>query len=656
MYRCCWIFFFVVFHWGQIWGQSFENEIAQIKSYISNRPDSALRFSQEILHKYQDKKRSFRIKNLMGEAYTQLGQYENAVKLHFEALSYYEEQKYPDGIAESLNLLSTVYRRQELIDKIIENSQRVIALQSQVKNQTVVSRAYQEWSIAYLLMGDYSKGLFYAKKALETAEKNTEQEDILYALNLIGLSYARMNQLTEAMLFYEKSLLISTQMEHDDMSAAILDNIGDVLTQQEKFDQAHQYYSQSLTIAQNAKNPLRVLEVYESWVKLFQQQQDFEKTAEYQKLVIELKDSLVSLERSRQLTQMEVLHEVHEKNVQIAQQKLALEQTKRERQYGIAIGLLLLLVGVIVFLAWRRSVQINRQLANKNERIQYQKNEIISQNEELQQTQEELSVQSGNLTRKNKKLEEINYKVSQSIQAARWVQKAILPTEHKMTTFFEDYFVFSMPKDTVSGDFWWVEQQDDKTILALADCTGHGVAGALMTMIGSAILDRIIRLSHIVEPSQILMELNQQIITILQQETTENTDGMDIGVLVISTDNVLFAGAKIDLHFHQHGELGFTKGTRKSIGGTKRLAHNRAFETKVLPADNGSKFYFYSDGYPDQSNPQRESFTRRRIKELLKEVVNYPLKTQKKYIKKTLLEHKGNSEQRDDILFIGIEL
>jgi len=621
MYKCCWIFLLIVFHWGQTLGQSFETELSQIKSYISSRPDSALRLSQDILHKYPDKKLSFRIKNLMGEAYTQLGQYENAVKLHFEALEYYEKQKYPDGIAESLNSLSIVYRRQELINKIIKNSRRVIALQPQIKNQTVVSRAYQEWSIAYLLTADYSKGLFYAQKALEAAQKNTEQEDILYALNLIGLSYARMNQLTEAMLFYEKSLLISTQMKHDDMSAAILDNIGDVLTQQRKFRQAHQYYSQSLTVAQNAKNPLRVLEVYESWVKLFQQEQNFEKISEYQKLVIDLKDSLVSLERSRQLTQMEVLHQVHEKNTQIAQQKSALEQTKRERKYGITIVLLSLLVGTIVFLAWRRSLRVNRQLANKNQKIQHQKNEIISQNEELQQAQEELSMQSNNLTKKNKRLEEINYKVSQSIQAARWVQKAILPTENKMTGFFEDYFVFSIPKDTISGDFWWAEQQGDKTILALADCTGHGVAGALMTMVGSAILDRIARLSHIVEPSQILTELNQQVITILQQD-----------------------------------ELRFIKGTRKSIGGTKRLAQNRAFETTILPADKGSQFYFYSDGYPDQSNPQRESFTRRRIKKLLEEIVNYPLEIQKQYIRKTLLDHKGNSEQRDDILFIGIQL
>jgi len=259
--------------------------------------------------------------------------------LYLETLKYYETQKEYDKTAECLNLLSGIYRQQKLPYKIIENCNRIISFQDKIRNPAIIGRMYRQLSIAYhnLKPRQLDKGLIFAKEALSVFENIQDKKGISYSLNLVGLTFSRMGKLPEAMPYYQAALTTFQETKNYYMEAAVLDNIGDIFMKQNQLEEAETYYAQSLAVAKIAQSPLRALEVYESRVKLYQQQQDYQQIVDNQALIIELKDSLVNEENVRQLMQMEVLHDVRQKNAQIAHQNIALEQAQRERKYSIDI-------------------------------------------------------------------------------------------------------------------------------------------------------------------------------------------------------------------------------------------------------------------------------------------------------------------------------
>ncbi len=275
-------------------------------------------------------------------------------------------------------------------------------------------------------------------------------------------------------------------------------------------------------------------------------------------------------------------------------------------------------------------------------------------NEELHQNQEEILSQRDLLAQKNETLEIFSNKITQSIHSARLIQNAVLPSINRMESVFADYFVLYLPKDIVSGDFWWADSFDDYRFLIVTDCTGHGVPGAFMTMIGNSLLDRVIRTDKITEPKDILNELNLQIKILLQQEQTGNTDGMDIAVLRISPNKVSFAGAKRPLHISQNGKIEKIVGSRMSIGG--RQNHKKEFEQTDFKKKEEAIFYLCSDGYADQNNRERKNFSERKFMDLLDEIQDFSLAEQRKKLKYTIKIYMEGTEQRDDILVVGLRI
>ncbi len=275
-------------------------------------------------------------------------------------------------------------------------------------------------------------------------------------------------------------------------------------------------------------------------------------------------------------------------------------------------------------------------------------------NEELQQNQEEILLQRDLLAKKNETLEIFSNKITQSIHSAKLIQNAVLPSKNRMGSVFNEYFVLYLPKDIVSGDFWWADSFDNYRFLIVTDCTGHGVPGAFMTMIGNSLLDRIIRTDRITQPKDILNELNLQIKILLQQEQTGNTDGMDIAILRISPSQVSFAGAKRPLYMGYKGKIEKIESSRMSIGG--RQNHKKEFEQVDFEKKEDTIFYLCSDGYADQNNYERKNFSERKLIELLGKIQDISLAEQRKMLKNTIINYMENTEQRDDILVVGVRI
>jgi serine phosphatase RsbU (regulator of sigma subunit) len=291
-------------------------------------------------------------------------------------------------------------------------------------------------------------------------------------------------------------------------------------------------------------------------------------------------------------------------------------------------------------------IQDNNLLKQKNDKIEIQTKEILIQNE---------------------KLDKQNKNITASINYAKTIQQAILPSKQMMDKYFESFVIYR-PKDIVSGDFYWfttVEQTGKKDLLflAVADCTGHGVPGAFMSMIGSRLLNEIVNENNILQPSEILCQLNQKLRSALNQENNKNNDGIDIGICQIQNENfnerkIIFAGAKRPLVYYSKNEnsMSVVEGDHKSIGGCSEVKSSIHFKDNEVIIRKGDMFYISSDGIIDQNGPDKKRFGTPRLLDNLKMLANYTPDEQKKKLESVMNEFLNNQEQRDDITIIGIKL
>ena len=311
----------------------------------------------------------------------------------------------------------------------------------------------------------------------------------------------------------------------------------------------------------------------------------------------------------------------------------------------------------------QRTVEIEKQkdeIQGKNVELYQQKEEILTQNEELHQQQEEITAQRDFIAHTNKELAHQYSQIHKSVEAAKLIQEAILPFEDRVRTFLPHYFVFYRPKDVVSGDFYWIEQVQEKIFIAVVDCTGHGVPGAFMSMIGNTLLDHIVKVQHVFSPEKVLKALNEEVHSSLKQKDTDNNNGMDVAFVCIEKreDDFLlsFAGAKRPLYYISSAtnELSICKGSKVSIGG--RHSFNKEFTKNEIELPYNSTFYLFSDGYADQCNTQRDSYGSLRLGQLLTEVAMLPIELQETTLAKVFDDYKRSADQRDDILVVGVKI
>ncbi|EAY26331.1 PP2C family protein-serine/threonine phosphatase [Microscilla marina] len=329
----------------------------------------------------------------------------------------------------------------------------------------------------------------------------------------------------------------------------------------------------------------------------------------------------------------------------------------------------------------QQQVHTQQQTIHQQQEAIHEKDKIIRVKEKRLQTNKSILEKAGRrLKEKERVLKLQNQQITKSIEYARNIQDAILPTEQALQQFFKDYFVLFRPKDIVSGDFYWCSQvtleqpsntaiarfvyqtKKQYTFLAVVDCTGHGVPGAFMSMIGNTLLNEIVNEKAVYAPSQILETLHQTIRADLKQAHSGNNDGMDICLCRLEKleggkTEVLFAGAKRDLFCLHQRELIVVAGDRKSIGGTQKEEH-RSFSLQKVVLDQGDRVYLTTDGLTDMAMgaKSRKSFGTKRLKSFIDQCVDKSIDEQYTLLNGLVEKYKAGTEQRDDILVLAIEL
>ncbi|WP_299454797.1 SpoIIE family protein phosphatase [uncultured Microscilla sp.] len=310
----------------------------------------------------------------------------------------------------------------------------------------------------------------------------------------------------------------------------------------------------------------------------------------------------------------------------------------------------------------QQALEFNNQKMQANEQV------LIKAYNQLKASQEEIKYQKTMLEETFEELKIKNNRLTDSIMYAKRIQQAILPNYIEIKKSFTDAFIIFLPKDVVSGDFYWFTQIGNKTFIATVDCTGHGVPGAFMSIIGHTLLNQIVREKEIFEPSEILETLDADIYTALRQQKSKSIDGMDLSLCCVETPmgstrlkqandkvKVVFCGAKSTLYYSQVGQVLKIKGNRRSLGGwLKRSKY--PFTNHEIHLPKGEMLYLTTDGYTDAANPRRRHFGTTKLVKLMAQIQTLPLYKQKQYFEKMLQKHQKGTEQRDDITIVGIRV
>lgn len=625
---------------GYIYDLKQDNDLA-LQSY-----EAALHFFNKVENEAGVFHRKVNFLNNLGAAHTFLKQYDEAQQHYEEVLSIYYSNENVKGIAATHNFLAAnAYVSGRSYEAIIHASKSAgIARENGYQKELL--EAYNILSEAYRLDEDFKKSQEYYQEYQKLKDNiNREQLTKKEGLQAHQIYVERKeNELRTQIAEAEKQALALQQLklekERQEQELALVKQQQELQEERLKTEQLEKVrVAQALAFARQQLDAQKKQQAIDS----------LEKAQELQSLALRQKE-LEEKEKEKAIKLLE-----SEKKIQEQQLKQEAGQKKVFIGGMVVVGFFLL----FVLFALRQRSKAAKKLKLQQEEIKEKNDELTASEEELRQNMEELQTTQEVLAEQKETLEIQFQKMHQSIEYAQTIQNAILPTSRQRMAIFPESFLIYKPKDVVSGDFYWCSEHEDEKLVSVIDCTGHGVPGALMSMVGNNILNEVILQQCITDPGMVLTELNKGVRKKLSQEEGANKDGMDLGMCRIKKNNgkyhIDYSGAKHKLFVKKAGEqVTELKSDRKSIGGTSKDEH--IFSTEFLELSAGDILYLTTDGYIDQSNAQRKSFSARRFKQLIDESAHLDMPEQEQVFKEALEKHMIGSDQRDDITLLAIKL
>jgi serine phosphatase RsbU (regulator of sigma subunit) len=622
----------------------------------------------------------------LGYVFLMTAQYPRAISIYKEAISIAQKINFTIKLAWLFNRLSAAYYYQGDYEVALQNYVKTSEYAKKTNNKNTLIEAYNGMASIYMAKSDFSNTEKYYEEALTIAHDIADTSTIALIENNLGVMYGAKHNYNESMMHYKSALEIYQTIKDSSSIALALVNIGNCNSSMGILEAALKSYNQALDIyfRSNDKNGLalcytdigvlfshhkdfssaieffnKALEIaneigrkevkrvsYQELANIYYQTAKYQKAYDYYKMYSDMKDSLFNESNARSMNEIQTKYETEKKENEIVRLNLQSEaQTARNKQRDILtyfIATALLLVLVIVFVVYRQNKitqKTNKELVEMNGAIRKQKRQI-----------------------ENQKLivENQNKEITDSINYARQIQQAILPSDLVISKALPDHFILYKPKAIVSGDFYFFAENKNNIFMAAVDCTGHGVPGAFMSMIGHNLLTQIINEKDINDPGEILNQLHKSVRHVLQQdsEKAENRDGMDIALMAISKNfkTLEYAGANRPLYLVRENVIKETKGDKFPIGGLQ-YELERKFSTHSIKLQKKDTIYLFSDGYADQFGGEKgKKFMVKNLQKTLLDVHSLPLNKQKDKLDTVIESWRGNLEQIDDILLIGVEI
>ncbi|MBL7919119.1 MAG: tetratricopeptide repeat protein [Bacteroidia bacterium] len=617
----------------------FRNYLGDITStyYFKGDIQKALDVSLQLLNYNVRRKDSVNISSVLSNVavlYRRMGNYPRAIYYLTEAIKLNEKTK--KSLASNYSNLANVYNDIHEYDKAKELLIKALQIRIEEKDEKGITTSYSNIANNFFKVKQYDSAIYYYTKTIYLNEKQNApvSKKALTLNNLITL-YIQLLKLDSA----EKYLNMTAKLINDQSNPAIVahyfENKGDINRYKNKFKEALEDYNHSMVLS-SANNDLnRVADLYLDKSLCFYKLRNIDSTFINRAWAQKYKDSLFSTSKTAEITRYEMQYEFDKEQETIKSEQLKKEieaknalERKQLLIYAALAGLVLLLgLVVIVLKSNNQKKKDNLLLRQKNDLIESQKKDII---------------------------DSINY--------AKNLQQAILPPLTKIKEELGDSFVYYKPKDIIAGDFYWLYKTKDAVLFAVADCTGHGVPGAMVSVVCSNALDSSVKEYGLNDPGQILDKTKDLVLETFSKTSQNVKDGMDISLCSIQRNgniiNVKWAGANNSLWYIHNNEIKELTANKQPIGLSE---HSKPFTTQTLDLNKGDTLFFSTDGYYDQFGGDKGStsgkkFMRKRLAQLFFDMKELSTADQLAMIDKTFNSWKGKLEQIDDVCIAGIKL
>lgn len=576
--------------------------------------------------------------------------------------------KYLKSLAGAINNMGVDCEQNGNLDKAIIHFHNCLKIQEFLKEQSSVATTFNNIGAIYNTLGNTEKTLEYLQKSLVIREKINDIQGIAQSLNNIGTIYYNQKELSKALNYFERSLDLYKQVGDKEGMAYSLSNIGNIYDLM-KSPKGLSYNQRSLKlreeIGDNKGQAFALVNVAESHFingninealdfakrafelakrmgfpdniqkssyilsKIYKSQSKYPLALEFYEQSVLMKDSIKNEESNRASYKLQTKYEFEKQQAvkdaeHNKQMEIIAERGKKQKviTYSIALGSLLLLI-FFVFIYNR--LQITKR----------QKSIIEEQKQLVEEKQKEI-------------LDSINY--------AKRIQAAILPSDRVIKQFLPESFVFYKPKDIVAGDFYWLEHKHNKVLFAAADCTGHGVPGAMVSVVCNNALNRSVREFGLTEPSKILDKTKEIVIQEFEKSDADVKDGMDIALCALQENTLYYSGANNPLWIIREGSgiIEEVKSTKQPVG---KVDNTKPFENHTVELKKGDCIYIFTDGFQDQFGGEKgKKFKAAKLKDLLLKINKNSMENQLQIITETFDKWKGSLEQVDDVCVLGVKI
>jgi serine phosphatase RsbU (regulator of sigma subunit) len=600
-----------------------------------------------------------KVHNSIGVLYLVKGDIPKAIDHQLQSLKYYETYNDRNGIAKGYFNLGTMHFYNNNMNQALSCWKNSLRLYEALKNEFEIASVEGNLAAFYSNRRMFDSSEYFFKRVISYYEKSGMEDEAGMAYGNMGAVYMQKKDIKSALKYSFKALGIARRTNKKLDMALCYSNIGSIYAEMKKYREALAYNDSGLTCALSTGSREKIAAAYTALEETYLSMKNYKKADEYLHLYMLYNDSLHNENSMQAIAEMQARYESEKKEKEILllskdkqitnlSLKSIKDTIKRRRIiiYAMIAGLALVSVfAFFIFSNYKRKQKLNLAL-------------------------EETNLQ---LAAQNKLIEEKNLQISDSIEYASDIQRSVFPTEAEFKLLFPQSFVYYVPKDVVSGDFYWIasaasgevpasvsssrqSQAEPVRCLAVCDCTGHGVPGGFMTMMAFNLMENIAHDSAEIHPARFLDEINESLARtfVSQNQYTSSKFGLDISMICFDpvSMRLRYAGSHTPLCIVRNGTLTELKADNATPGITKEH-----FTEKEMTLEKGDMLYLFTDGFADQfGGAKREKFFSYRLKDMLVTISGNPVYEQKEMIARVNEEWKGKNEQTDDILLIGIRV
>lgn len=577
------------------------------------------------------------ILSIKGVLQTRMGLYEEASATFLQAMELAKSHNDPERIAiVNRNWGSLLFYTTDF-NAAVERTQQSLKIFLGMKDTNAIASCLDNIGLYYSNMEQWDSAYAYQAKALLIFEAKSDSFQLMICYNNLGGTLTKLGNFALAKTYLEKSLQMAEHRKLNYQLMTTLSTIAELYraTGERKKEQAAALRVYDLAVSQ--KNDFYALDASEALAQSFYAEHNFERSAFYFRITDSLRQVVFDTEQSKAVKDADAKYAAKERQQQIelleADNKARAAQNERDTLvkwavFGVVI--VLLVFSAVVVRNYYRKKRDNQLLQAQNTAIEEQKAVIEMKNEEI----------------------------TDSISYAKRIQNAVLPTGEKLDALFPENFLYYRPRDIISGDFYWAaEGRNGMRFLAVADCTGHGVPGAMMSMLGTSILNRLIARKNVPGPGKLLDALHEELLATLN--TTRNSrqvdDGMDIVLLMHDPEHhrIVLASADRPVFYVKDAALGVLQPDKISIGSS--LPKNAPYTERTIEVDSAVSIFLFSDGITDQfGGSDRKKFMTKRLRELIVSGSSLSLAARAELFTQTFDGWKTDMEQTDDMTLINV--